>query len=94
MTRTVTFRGTAANRHTDEQTVIHVRFEGRSFDLPVAGLGVEIPSDDAQVKRMVAGHLEIPANRLAEYTVDRHANGNITLRPQAVFVIAPLAPVN
>ena len=65
--------------------VIHVRFNGRSFDVSLGSLDVGVASADADVKRALATHLEVPANRLNDYVVDRHANGNLTLRPEAVF---------
>ena len=65
--------------------VIHVRFAGRSFDVPTGQLDLGIGSSDEQVKRAIAQHLEVPLARLGDYVVDRHANGNLTLRPEAVF---------
>jgi hypothetical protein len=65
--------------------VIHVRFAGRSFDLRLGRLELTNGASDGQVKRAVAGHLEVPAAKLDDYVVDRHVNGNLTLRPQAVF---------
>ena len=65
--------------------VVHVRFNGRSLDVPTAQIDLGIGSSDELIKRTLAQHLEIPLSRLADYTVDRHANGNLTLRPEAVF---------
>ena len=65
--------------------VVHVRFNGRSFDVPLTALHVGHASHDGDVKRALAGHLEVPVNRLSDYVLDRHANGNVTLRPEAVF---------
>jgi hypothetical protein len=65
--------------------VLHVRFAGRSFDIPLAGLNLDPASDDVRVKHVVAGHLEVSDRRLDDYVIDRHANGNLTLRPPAVF---------
>jgi hypothetical protein len=65
--------------------VVHVRFAGRSFDVPMLHLDLAFGASDAQVKRAVAGQLEIPAARLNDHVVDRHANGNLTLRPEAVY---------
>ena len=74
------------DRVTDgDAAVIHVRFAGRSFDVPLVNLDLGSGASDAQVKRAVAGQLEVPAARLDDYVVDRHANGNLTLRPEAVF---------
>ena len=65
--------------------VVHVRFNGRSFDVALASLDLGRASTDGDVKRALATHLEVPANRLNVYVVDRHTNGNLTLRPEAVF---------
>jgi hypothetical protein len=65
--------------------VIHVRFAGRSFDVPMDRLDLGIGSSDEQIKRVLAQHLEVSQARVADYVVDRHANGNLTLRPEAVF---------
>ncbi len=64
---------------------VHVRYEGRSWDFEARQLGLSTASSDAQVRESVAHVLEVPVNKLALYVVERYANGNITLRPQAVF---------
>ena len=65
--------------------VLHVRFGGRSFDVPAACLDVNPATEDRFIKRALAGHLEVPESQLRDYVIDRHANGNMTLRPMAVF---------
>jgi hypothetical protein len=65
--------------------VLHVRFEGRSLDVPLHVLDVGVASDDAAVKRALARHLEVPEARLRDYVIDRHETGNLTVRPEAVF---------
>lgn len=65
--------------------VLHVRFNGRSLDVPLSALDLTDASSDAQVKRRLAEYLEVPLRQLEPYVVDRHTNGNLTLRPQAVF---------
>ena len=65
--------------------VVHVRFAGRSFDVPIAQLDLTVGSTDDQIKHALAQHLEVPFARLIDYVVDRHGNGNLTLRPEAVF---------
>jgi hypothetical protein len=69
----------------NDEAVIHVRYAGRSADVPLAGLDLGPAADDGQVKRRLAEYLEVPPRRLDDYVVDRHANGNLTLRPEAVF---------
>ena len=71
--------------YTNEEAVIHVRFNGRSFDVPLSALDVGSRSRDSEIKRKLAQHLEVSDARLEEYVVDRHANGNLTIRPEAVF---------
>jgi len=65
--------------------VLHVRYAGRSFDLPLAGLQVSADSSDREVKQQLAAYLEVAASDLDSYVVDRHQNGNLTVRPEAVF---------
>ena len=65
--------------------VIHVRFAGKSLDVPMDRLDLTSGPGDEQIKRALAMHLEVPYARLVDYVVDRHTNGNLTLRPEAVF---------
>ena len=65
--------------------VIHVRFAGKSFDVALNRFDLGVGSTDAQVKQALARHLEVPVHRLDDYVVDRHGNGNLTVRPEAVF---------
>jgi hypothetical protein len=63
--------------------VLHVRFGGSCFDISQPGLEIGPASADRSVKRAVAEFLGVPSYRLDEYVVDRHANGNLTIRPEA-----------
>jgi hypothetical protein len=69
----------------DESPVLHIRFEGRSFDIPLADLDVGALSSDADIKRALAGYLNVAEAKFREHIVDRHETGNLTLRPEAVF---------
>ncbi|MHC4401481.1 MAG: hypothetical protein ACYTG0_17555 [Planctomycetota bacterium] len=69
----------------DESPVLHIRFDGRSFDIPLADLDVGTLSTDADVKRALAGYLSVPEAKFRDYVVDRHETGNLTVRPEAVF---------
>jgi hypothetical protein len=68
-----------------EERVVHVRFAGQSWDIALALLDLSERSNDRQVRRALARYLEVPERKLALYAIERHANGNITLRPEAVF---------
>jgi hypothetical protein len=65
--------------------VVHIRFDGRSLDIPQDTLDVGVASSDRDVKRALAGYLEVPEAKLRDYVVDRHETGNLTVRPAAVF---------
>ena len=65
--------------------VVHIRFEGRSLDVPQGDLDVGAASSDNEVKRALARHLEVPEAKLHDYVIDRHDTGNMTVRPEAVF---------
>lgn len=64
---------------------IHVRYDGRSYDLPLAELDIGDRSTDEQVRTAVADHLGVPVGKLRAFTVDRAQNGEMTLRPDAIF---------
>lgn len=69
----------------DDAPVLHIRFDGRSFDIPLADLDVGTMSSDADVKRALSGYLNVPEVKFRDYIVDRHDTGNLTVRPEAVF---------
>ena len=65
--------------------VVHIRFEGRSMDIPQSDLDVGAVSSDNEIKRALAHYLETPEAKLRDYVIDRHDTGNMTVRPEAVF---------
>jgi hypothetical protein len=66
-------------------SVVHIRFDGRSLDIPQGDLDVGAASSDNEIKRALARHLEVPEAKLRDYVIDRHDKGNMTVRPEAVF---------
>ena len=71
--------------HLNPPRVAHLRFEGRSLDVPLADLDLGPLPGDPEVKRAVARYLEVSEARLGDCVVDRHPTGNVTVRPEAVF---------
>ena len=65
-------------------SMLHIRFDGRSYDFPVADFDLSNGADDSAVKAQVATRLEISPSELSSYVVDRNGE-NMTVRPQAVF---------
>ena len=68
-----------------QEAVIHVRFEGTSHDIPVSEMDIGQSSTDEQIKTAVAQFLEVDLDKLQDYVVQHHKNGNFTIRPEAVF---------
>lgn len=69
----------------NNRATLHVRFDGRSIDVPLNDLDVGQFSNDVEIKHAVAGYLDVPVKKFNHYTVDRHETGNLTVRPEAVF---------
>jgi hypothetical protein len=69
----------------NESPVLHIRFDGRSFDIPLADLDLGALSRDDEIKQSLAAFLNVPAAKFRDYVVDRHETGNLTVRPEAVF---------
>lgn len=65
--------------------MLHIMYAGEQHDwsFDVADLSME--STDAQVKQSLANLLGIPEAKLQGWNIDRSVEGNITVRPAAVF---------
>ena len=65
--------------------VLHIRFEGRSFDIPFNDLDIGLISSDLEIKRALGEFLNVNSAKFTHYVIDRHETGNMTVRPEAVF---------
>ncbi len=65
--------------------MVHVRFEGRSYDLQEAQVKIEPVMTDEQVKQRLAEHFDVAVERLYLYVVERTPNGDWIIRPEAVY---------
>jgi hypothetical protein len=72
-------------RAKEDEKMVHVRFEGRSLDLTERALELRDGMSETEVKERVARHLDVDARRLRDYVVDRVPNGNVIVRPEAVY---------
>jgi hypothetical protein len=71
---------------TQLENQLHIRFDGRSYDMALAALDIGENSTDNDIRNAAANHLGIPEQKLRAFAVDRNAQTNsITLRPEAVF---------
>lgn len=69
----------------DNALLLHIRFDGKSADIPLGDLDVGRVSSDGDIKLAVARYLDVPVEKFRHYVVDRHETGNLTIRPEAVF---------
>lgn len=65
--------------------VLHVRVQGRSRDISLDLLGVNSSSSDEAIRSAVGEFMELPPAQLRNTVIERHENGNLTMRPEAVF---------
>ena len=65
--------------------MVHVRFEGRSYDIAEIQLGVTAGMNDTTVKERLAQHFDVKRDRLESYVVDRRPSGDLIVRPEAVY---------
>lgn len=65
--------------------MIHVRFEGRSFDLQEKKLGLKAGFSDAEVREQLARYFDVGLHRFDGYVIDRRSSGDIIVRPEAVY---------
>lgn len=64
---------------------LHVRFEGQSRDILCEDLDIGPLSSDDEVREALATYFDVPVGKFRVYVIERHENGNITVRPEAVF---------
>ena len=65
--------------------MVHVRFEGRSFDLTRRELGLNRQRRDADVKALLALYFDVRPERFDVYIIDRRPSGELIVRPEAVY---------
>ena len=64
----------------------HIRFDGRSFDVPLSELDIGVLSSDDQIRRAIADFLQVPAAKLNAFAVEKNEEtGEVMLRPEAIF---------
>ncbi len=63
---------------------VHVRFDGRSEELTLVELGLNSDATDAQLKRAVVRHFDLPTGHLDTYAIVR-TDQAIIVRPEAIY---------
>lgn len=65
--------------------MVHIRLEGRSYDMTESQRGIGANTNDTAVKERVAGYFDINRDRLKFYVVDRRESGDIIIRTEAAY---------
>lgn len=65
--------------------MVHIRFEGRSYDYKEHQLGLTNGMSDEVIKQRLAQHFDVGMERIMAYVVDRTAEGDLIVRPEAVY---------
>lgn len=65
--------------------MLHVRYDGKSVEFTFLEAGVTENMSDQEVRTQIARHLDTPLTKFDDYVVDRPGNGDMIVRPQAVY---------
>ena len=65
--------------------MVHIRFEGRSYDVTENQVGITESMTDAAIKQQLARHFEVKSDRFKNYVCDRRPSGDLIVRPEAVY---------
>jgi hypothetical protein len=65
--------------------MVHVRFEGRSYDFTEQQLELGTAMSDVEIKERLARQFEVGLERFKSYVVDRGPSGDLIVRPEAVY---------
>jgi hypothetical protein len=69
----------------EERNMVHIRFEGRSYDLREEELKVTTAMNDDRIKERLAQHFDVGIPSFYNYVVDRPKSGDLIIRPEAVY---------
>lgn len=65
--------------------MVHIRFEGRSYDLAEDQLGIWVGMSDKAIQERLANHFDVKGDRFESYVLDRRPSGDLIVRPEAVY---------
>ena len=65
--------------------MIHVRFQGKSYDIDEDVLDLSRFASDREVKEYLAKHFDVALGQFDPFVVDRRPNGELIVRPEAVY---------
>ena len=65
--------------------MVHIRFDGRSYDLKEQELNIASGMNDNQIKEKLAQHFDVSTISFSDYVIDRPSSGDLIIRPEAVY---------
>jgi hypothetical protein len=65
--------------------MVHIRYEGRSYDVTEAQVGIAPNMSDAEIKQRLAQHFDVSQRSFGTYVIDRGPDGDLVIRPEAVY---------
>lgn len=65
--------------------MVHIRFEGRSYDVTENQLGITANMNENAIKERLAQHFDVGSDRFNYYVLDRRPSGDLIVRPEAVY---------
>lgn len=65
--------------------MVHIRFEGRSYDVTEQQIEVTTNMSDREIKEQLSNYLDTSTHRLQDYVIDRRPSGDLIIRPEAVY---------
>lgn len=65
--------------------MVHIRFEGRSYDVAENQLGIVPGMGEKAIKERLAQHFDVKDSRFESYVLDRRPSGDLIVRPEAVY---------
>jgi hypothetical protein len=65
--------------------MVHIRFEGRSYDVAENQVGIATEMSDKAIKERLAQHFDVKGDRFESYVLDRRPSGDLIVRPEAIY---------
>ena len=65
--------------------MVHIRFEGRSYDVTENQLGIRENMKENAIKECLAQYFDVGKERFNSYLLDRRPSGDLIVRPEAVY---------
>lgn len=65
--------------------MVHIRFQGRSYDMTQSQIGLDLGMSDVAIKERLAQHFDVNVKSFESYVIDRRPSGDLIVRPEAVY---------